>query len=229
MFVVMRRFLAAGSLFLILLAGVTARAHAQGKWRAASGATYVLPVEAGNKGDCGDAYRVGVLQRVGRQVAGAHLAVEANLRAHLIATANDSCVYGPVQFPPPDGTYIVEDRAAPYLTTRFLAGDLRLRATLPTPSTTPMFSLGYGRHWQHRGFYTGSGTRPYLVAGVGMLVGTGPRWRLAIEGEYQALRESFDRRRVTWLGGQMTGNEELGTDREWQRAVGITVSAVVSF
>lgn len=225
----MRRCLAVTVLLLYLTAGATTQAHAQGAWRAAIGATYVLPVEAGSTGGCGNAYRVGVLQRVGRQIAGARLAVEANLRSHLIVTAQSPCVYAPEPFPPPDGTYQVEDRPPPYLTTRFLAGDLRLRATLPTASTTPMISLGYGRDWQRRGLYAGSGTRPYLVAGAGVLVGSSPRWRLAIEGEYQALRESFGRRQVTWSGGQMTGNEDLGTVREWRRAVSITVSAVVAF
>lgn len=224
----MRRFLSVTTSFLTLLSAATGRAHAQDEWRAATGVTVVLPIAAGRDDFCQPAYRIGVGQRVGRQIAGARLAVEANIRAHVVATSDAQCVYAPVQFPPPDGTYLVEDRPAPYLTTRFVAGDLRLRATLPNPSATPTFSLGYGRHWQHRGFYPGSGTRPYLVAGVGMLVGTGPRWRVAIEGEYQALRERFDRRRVTWLGGQMTGNEDLGMVREWLQAVGITVSAVVT-
>lgn len=212
---------------LALLTGPAA--HAQNEWRAATGATFVLPVAAGEQTDCSGTYRIGVLQRVGRQIAGARLAVEANLRAHLIATSREECIVEPPIGPPPDGTYIRDARAAPYLTSQFFAGDLRLRATVPAAFATPMISLGYGRHWQGGGFGTPSGTRPYLVAGAGVLVGSGPRWRLAIEGEYQTLRERFGRRRVTWAGGQMTGNEDLGTVREWLRAVGITVSAVVAF
>ncbi len=204
-------------------------AHAQGVWRAAAGATYVLPAEAGQTGDCGDVFRLGVLQRVGRQIAGSRLTLEGNFRSHLIATSKDTCVYGPVQYPPPDGTYIVDDRAAPYLTTRFFAGDLRLRATLPASSVAPMISVGYGRHWQDRGHHVASGTRPYWVAGVGVLVGSGPRWRLGVEGEYQVLRDAWLRRRVTWADGQMTGNESLGTFQEWLRASGITISGVVMF
>lgn len=215
---------------VIGLAMLTARAgHAQGVWQVAVGATYVLPAEAGRSRICANSYRVGVLQRVGRQVAGPRLNLEANLRSHLIATSSNSCIYEPPIGPPPDGTYIADDRAAPYLTSRFLAGDVRLRATLPASVVTPMISFGHGRHWQDGGHNGTSGNRPYWVAGIGLLLGSGPRWRLGVEGEYQVLRDRWLRRRVTWAGGQMTGNESLGTFREWLRAFGISISAVAMF
>lgn len=217
-------------LLFIGLAMLTARGgHAQGVWQVAAGATYVFPAEAGRDRDCWSAYRIGVLQRVGRQIAGPRLALEANLRSHLLGTPKDICILEPPISPPPDGTRIEDHRAAPYLTSQFLAGDLRLRATLPVPFVTPMISLGYGRHWQDGGHRGMSGTRPYWVAGAGAMLGGGPRWRLGIEGEYQVLRDSWLRRRVTWAGGQMTGNESLGTFHEWLRASGITISAVVMF
>lgn len=225
----MQRFLSVTTCSLILLSAATGRAHAQDPWRAATGVNVVLPIAAGRDDFCRPAYRIGVGQRVGRQIAGARLAVEANIRAHVIATSAEQCVYAPELFPPPDGTYLVEDRPAPYLTTRFLAGDLRLRATLPLSSGMATVSLGHGRHWQDRGFTPVSATRPYWVAGAGLVPGAGPRWRLIIEGEYLVLRERFGRRRLTWAGGQLTGEEDLGTIREWLQAVGITVSMVVAF
>jgi hypothetical protein len=218
-----------GFLLIALALLTTSEGHAQGVWQAAAGATYVLPVQAGISGGCTNVYRIGVLQRVGRQIAGPRLAVEANLRSHLLATSKNFCVFEPSIFPPPDGTRIEDDRAGRYLTSRFFAGDLRLRATLPVSPVAPTLSLGHGRHWQESGFNGLSGTRPYWVAGVGLLLGTGPRWRLGIEGEYQMLRDSWLRRQVTWAGGQQTANESLGTFHEWLRASGITLSAVVTF
>jgi hypothetical protein len=217
----------------VLLTGlammIATEGYAQGPWRAAAGGTYTLPTDAGRDRMCRSAYRIGIMQRLGREIAGPRLTVEANLRSNLIATSRDFCIYEPPIGPVPDGTRIVDDRASPYLTSRFFASDLRLRATLPASGVTPMVNLGYGRHWQDGGLDGASGNRPYWVAGIGLLLGSGPRWRVGIEGEYQLLRDSWRRRRVTWEGGQVTGNESLGTFHEWQRAIGITASAVVMF
>lgn len=212
-------------LFLVWACAMAAPTHAQESWYAAIGGSYVLPVAEGRTDTCDGSFRVGTTQRIGRRIAGPALAVEANTRLGAFATSRPECFFFSPSEPPTDGTLLVEDRPWPFLTTEWFAADLRLRASLPLPGPELSLAVGPGSHWQKPRSNGSSRRRFYWVAGAGVLLGQGSGWRLALEGEWQFLREHYDRTNVTYEGGSVVGVEELGSVQKWLRTAGVTVSA----
>jgi hypothetical protein len=117
-----------------------------------------------------------------------------------------SCVDG---FPPPDGTYIEEDRIN--LQSRsFVTTDVRLGVRL---GQTPVSAaVGGGNAW-HEGY-----NLPYLVFGAALLLLDRPNVQLGVEGEYQWLRVSGDRYRRTFQDFELIAEERLGRVHTWSHA-----------
>lgn len=218
------------ALLLALTAGATTPALAQGPWRLGVGVSTFLGAEAGLSHDCDASSRTGLLQRIGREVWGPRLVVEANLRAHIITTAQKLCTHPQMAtpFPRPDGTYFNENHPSPLLTSPFTAVDLRIRTAAPLTVGAATISLGAGHLWHDGGVSSVSGNKPFLVASAGVLLGRGPRWRLGVEGEVLLMSSAYWRSVTTWTNGE-PDFEFLGTFHERLWATGITLTTNLQF
>lgn len=136
------------------------------------------------------------------------LSVEVAGRAYLFETPA-TCVDG---FPPPDGTYIQDDRV-PLLAASFLTSDLRLRVNLGPPGRGPGLEAGLGNAWRS------SHDLPYLLVGTTLPIPTGRKVRLVIEAEYLQLRVTSDRVRRTWQNFQLVAVDSLGQVHQWSHAL----------
>jgi hypothetical protein len=123
------------------------------------------------------------------------------------------CVDG---FPPPDGTYVQEDRVN-LLSRSFITTDVRLAARLGEAPVN--LALGGGNAW-HEGH-----DLPYLVFAGEFSILDRSRIQLGLEGEYQLLRVSSDLFRRTYQNFELVAEEPLGRIHEWSHAfiIGITL------
>jgi hypothetical protein len=108
-----------------------------------------------------------------------------------------NCVDG---FPPPDGTYVQDDRIN-LLSRSFTTTDVRL-ATGTGPVSV---AVGAGAAW-HVGH-----DLPYLVFATGITILNRPDVQLDINGEFQYLRVTSDRFRRTYQNFELVSQEFLGT------------------
>ena len=119
-----------------------------------------------------------------------------------------SCVDG---FPPPDGTYIEDDRVN--LQSRsFVTTDVRLAVRLGEEIPISL-SLGGGGAW-HEGH-----DLPYVVLGTAVTAVDQPDLRLELGVEYQWLRVTSDRFQRTFLNSELVAEESLGQVHQWSHAV----------
>jgi hypothetical protein len=119
-------------------------------------------------------------------------------------------------FPPPDGTYIEEDRVN-LLSRSFITTDMRLATR---PSEIPVnIAVGGGNAW-HEGH-----NLPYLMLAAGIFILDRPDVRLGLATEYQWLRVTSDQFRRTYQDFDLVAEEPLGHVHEWSHAfiLGITL------
>ena len=121
------------------------------------------------------------------------------------------CVDG---FPPPDGTYVQEDRVN-LLSQSFVTTDVRLALRLGESPAS--LAAGVGGAW-HEGT-----DLPYVVFAAGFSVLERPDVRLGLEGEFQMLRVSGDRFRRTYQDFELVAEEALGRVHQWSHGVIIGV------
>ena len=146
------------------------------------------------------------------------LAVAVATRAFIFESAS-TCVDG---FPPPDGTYIQDDRVA-LLAATFLTSDIRLRVSLGASIGGSGLEVGFGNAWR-------SGhDLPYVLLGASVPIPTGQKVRLVIEAEYLVLRVTSDRYRRTWQNFQLVAEDSLGQIHEWSDALAVGVGVRVAF
>lgn len=128
---------------------------------------------------------------------------------------SSSCIeVGVLRPPQPDGSFIVEQRVD--LQSRsFTTTDIRLGINLPDYIAT--LSAGGGTTW--RAGYNA----PYFVAAIGLPLIDGVGNRFGFLAEYQWLRLTSDRARLTWLNQQLVVDEPLGKAHHWSHAVTIGV------
>jgi hypothetical protein len=125
------------------------------------------------------------------------------------------CVDG---FPPPDGTYVQEDRVN-LLSRSFVTTDVRLATRLGEAPVS--FAVGGGNAW-HAGH-----NLPYLVFAAGFSILDRPDVQLSLEGEYQWLRVTSDQVRRTYLNSELVAEETLGRVHEWSHALAIGINLEV--
>lgn len=125
------------------------------------------------------------------------------------------CVDG---FPPPDGTYVQEDRVN-LLSRSFITTDVRLATRLGEAPVS--VALGGGNAW-HAGH-----DLPYLVFAAGFSILDRPDVHLGLEGEYQWLRVTSDQVRRTYLNFELVAEEPLGRVHQWSHALAIGVNLEV--
>jgi hypothetical protein len=169
--------------------------------------TQVLSSGAGVARDC--------IQREYGTGLGARLSVPVLTRRTTLQVAGRGyfvdlgaqCVDG---FPPPDGTYVEEDRVN-LLSQSFITTDVRL-ATRLGDEVPVNLALGGGTAW-HEGH-----DLPYLVFAAGLSILDRPDVHLGLEGEYQYLRVSSDQVRRTYQDFELVAEEPLGRVHEWSHA-----------
>jgi hypothetical protein len=133
--------------------------------------------------------------------------VQVAWRNYWLAQRSD-CVDG---FPPPDGTYVQEDRVN-LLSHSFVTTEVRL--AVPPGEQIPMtLALGGGAAW-HEGY-----DLPYVVLGTAFTAVDQSYLRLQLGVEYQWLRVTGDRFRRTFQNSQLVSEESLGRFHRWGHAV----------
>jgi hypothetical protein len=168
--------------------------------------TQILSSGRGVARDCLQSeYPTGLGLRLSVPVLTSWMTLQVAGRGHWIER-NSDCVDG---FPPPDGTYIEEDRVN-LLSRSFITTDVRLAARL---GATPVnLAVGGGNAW-HEGH-----NLPYLVLAAGISILDRPNVRLSLEGEYQWLRVTSDQFRRTYQDFELVAEEPLGRVHEWSNA-----------
>lgn len=168
--------------------------------------------------DClGTSYRLGAGVHGGYALVGTVLAVQASARFHG-ASIGPYCVNG---FPPPDGTYVVDDYRN-LTADRFALTDLGIRATAAGGGAGGTVALAAGKAWRpgRDSPYVRASARVFLqVRSVRFLLGA----------ELYRLRLRFDRFERTWQNFEMVTNVPLGTFHEWNSAVIVTLGLEVPF
>jgi hypothetical protein len=134
-------------------------------------------------------------------------ALQVAWRNYWLAQRSD-CVDG---FPPPDGTYVQEDRVN-LLSHSFVTTDVRL-AVRPGEQIPMSLALGGGAAW-HEGY-----DLPYVALGADFTAVDQPYLRLQLGVEYQWLRVTGDRFRRTFQNSQLVLEESLGRVHRWSHAV----------
>jgi hypothetical protein len=216
--------------FLFLTTTASSPVLAQDSWRFGVGLSSFLGAESGREHDCDATSRLGLLQRIGRQVWGPRLVLEANLRAHILVASQKSCSYPVIpRFPRPDGTYFDEDHPTPLLTSPFTALDFRFRAAVPLSRGEATISVGAGHLWHDGGPYGVTGNKPFFAASAGFLIGSGPRWQVGVEGEVLSMSSAYWRSVTTWANGEPVSFEFLGTFRERLWATDLTLTTNLRF
>jgi hypothetical protein len=157
-------------------------------------------------------YGTGLGARLSLPVLTSWTAVQLAGRGYWLNRGSE-CVDG---FPPPDGTYIQEDRIN-LLSRSFITTDIRLAGRLAEVPVT--FAVGGGNAW-HEGY-----DLPYLVLAAGISILDRPDVRLGLESEYQWLRVTSDQFRRTYQDFELVVEEPLGRVHEWSHAfiIGITL------
>jgi hypothetical protein len=140
--------------------------------------------------------------------------VQAAGRAYWISRGAE-CVDG---FPPPDGTYIQEDRVN-LLSRSFITTDIRLAARLAENAVS--LAVGGGNAW-HEGY-----DLPYLVFATGVSILQRPTFQLGARGELQWLRVSGDRFRRTYENFALVAEEPLGRSHKWSHALVLGIELAV--
>lgn len=158
-------------------------------------------------------YGTGLGARLSVPVLTRRTALQVAGRAYWV-NRGSQCVDG---FPPPDGTYVQDDRIN-LLSRSFITTDVRLATQLAEEVVN--LAVGAGNAW-HEGH-----DLPYLVFAAGLTIVDRPTFRLGLEGEYQLLRVTSDRFRRTYQDFQLVTEESLGRVHEWSDALifGIALS-----
>ena len=133
------------------------------------------------------------------------MALQVAARGYWLDRSSE-CVDG---FPPPDGTYLEEDRIN-LLSQSFITTDVRLALGL---GATPLQVAAGGGYAWHEGH-----DLPYLVLGAGFPILVRPSVRIALEGEFQWLRVSSDQFRRTYQDFELVAEEPLGRVHQWSHA-----------
>jgi hypothetical protein len=140
------------------------------------------------------------------------ISVEINARAYGIDFGSE-CVDG---FPPPDGTYIQDDRVD-LLSRSFVTTDIRIAAR---PRAGPVtIALGGGNAW-HEGH-----NLPYAVLETGLALWSRSTYEIRLMGELHLLRATADRFRRTYQDFELVSSESLGLVHRWSHALVFGVSA----
>jgi hypothetical protein len=175
--------------------------------------TQVISSGEGVARDCLQSeYSTGLGVRLVMPVLTKRLTLQVAGRSYRLARGS-TCVDG---FPPPDGTYVEEDRVN-LLSRSFVTTDVRLATRLGEAPVN--VAVGGGNAW-HEGH-----NLPYLVFATGFSILDRPNVRLDLEGEYQWLRVSSDRVRRTYQDFELVAEEPLGRVHAWSHAliIGINV------
>jgi hypothetical protein len=114
------------------------------------------------------------------------------------------------------------------LTSPFTAVDFRIRTAVPLSRGAATISVGAGHLWHDGGPYGVTGNKPFLVAGLGYLLGSGPRWHVGVEGEVLSMSSAYWRSVTTWTDGE-PDFEFLGVFRERLRATSLTLTSTLRF
>jgi hypothetical protein len=175
--------------------------------------TQILSSGAGVARDCVQReYGTGLGGRFSVPVLTRLTAVQVAARAYGISRRSE-CVDG---FPPPDGTYIQDDRIN-LLSRSFVTTDVRLATGSDEIPVT--LAAGGGNAW-HEGH-----NLPYVVLAAGLTLLDRPDVQLGLESELQWLRVTSDRFRRTYQNFTLVAEEPLGRVHQWSHAfsLGITV------
>jgi hypothetical protein len=162
-------------------------------------------------GGCGSTY-FGAFGLQGVKPVRGRVVLQVALRAFWMGSHAD-CAAAP-QPPPPDGTYLVEDRD-PLQGDSFEMADARVGIGLPRHLAT--LSLGGGTAMRE------GRNVPYLVAALGLPSVDGTAHRFGWQLEYQWLRLTNERFLRTWQNGFMVSQQPAGTIRHWSNAITLGV------
>jgi len=129
-----------------------------------------------------------------------------------------TCVDG---FPPPDGTFVTDDRVN-LLGARILTTDLRFRGRTGTRPGALIVTIGGGVAW-HPGH-----DLPHVVDGAGLSLVDRACLNVTLEGEYQSLRVTSDRFQRTYQNSQLIAEQSLGQIHRWTSASAIEMRLALS-
>jgi hypothetical protein len=193
-------------LLLVSLALVPGRLSAQAP---ALGATVTGLADGGEGIDqsCPQrSYRFGLGAVLAIPVLSQWTSLQANVRGYGV-DVGPTCADG---FPPPDGTYIMDERVE-LLSRKFLTTDVRLAAQL---GESPLrVALGAGNAW-HEGY-----NLPYGVFGADLALVSRPTYGISLGAELQMLRVTADRFRRTYQDFTLVSEESLGRVHRWSHAL----------
>jgi hypothetical protein len=202
-----------GSLLRWPAIGVVMLAMPTVSWgqRATVGPSFTLMVAGGDGVEtrgCGETHFGAPGVQVATPIAGNRVTLHLAGRGFVLGLPT-SCAAAPSP-PPPDGTYIVADRVS-LLSRRFLTTDARLGLT--APGNAAMLTAGAGIAWRE------GHNVPYFVAAVGIPFVDGVTRRFGLQVDYHWVRLTSDRFQRTFLNGQMTAEQSLGTAHAWSHAL----------
>jgi hypothetical protein len=157
-------------------------------------------------------YRIGIGAQLAVPAFRRWTSLQLNIRGYGIDFGS-SCVDG---FPPPDGTYIQDDRVD-LVSRSFVTTDIRIAARLGEGPVS--LALGGGNAW-HEGY-----NLPYGVLGAELALVSRPTYGISLSGELQLLRVTSDRFRRTYQDFALISEESLGRVHRWSHALVLGVSA----
>jgi hypothetical protein len=163
-------------------------------------------------------YRTTVGGRISAQVLTPITRVAVTARIPTFREAS-TCVDG---FPPPDGTYIIDDRVN-LLAARYVATDVRVEVIEQHRYGVAFLGAGAGNSWRS------APDVPYFLVAAGMRLKSGKRLQFGVEGEYQRLRVPSDRVRRTYRDFQLVDVEPLGRVHDWSHLLAFSAVIGVAF
>jgi hypothetical protein len=183
--------------------------------RPALGATLTGLVSGGEGvgGNClQSSYRIGIGAQLAVPAFTRWTSLQLNVRGYGIDFGS-TCVDG---FPPPDGTYIEDDRVD-LVSRSFVTTDVRLAGWLGESPVS--LALGVGNAW-HVGY-----NLPYGLLGAELALVSEPTYGISLTGELQLLRVTSDRFRRTYQDFALVSEESLGRVHRWRHALVLGVTA----
>lgn len=157
-------------------------------------------------------YRIGIGAQLAVPAFTRWTSLEINVRGYGIDFGS-TCVDG---FPPPDGTYIEDDRID-LVSRSFVTTDVRMAGQLGDGPVS--LALGVGNAW-HEGY-----NLPYGVLGAELALVSQPTYGISLSGELQLLRVTSDRFRRTYQDFALVSEESLGRLHRWSHALVLGVTA----